>query len=122
MAAKEVQIATLDNSSGSITPQKLFTNFYDKDFLFLLNEDVKRNGKTYQVVELTPIDKTKPFFKIVLEVDKATKVIMSTRVFEKNGNRYLYAISDIATSTAIPDDSFVFSAKKYPGVEVIDLR
>jgi outer membrane lipoprotein-sorting protein len=88
----------------------------------LLNEDVKRNGKTYQVVELTPIDKTKPFFKIVLEVDKATKVIMSTRVFEKNGNRYLYAISDIATSTAIPDDSFVFSAKKYPGVEVIDLR
>jgi outer membrane lipoprotein-sorting protein len=55
-------------------------------------------------------------------VDKATKVIMSTRVFEKNGNRYLYAISDIATSTAIPDDSFVFNAKKYPGVEVIDLR
>jgi outer membrane lipoprotein-sorting protein len=122
MAAKEVQVATLDNSSGSITPQKLFTNFYDKDFLFLLNEDVKRNGKTYQVVELTPIDKTKPFFKVVLEVDKATKVIMSTRVFEKNGNRYLYAINNIATSTAIPDDSFVFNAKKYPGVEVIDLR
>jgi outer membrane lipoprotein-sorting protein len=122
MAAKEVQVATLDNSSGSITPQKLFTNFYDKDFLFLLNEDVKRNGKTYQVVELTPIDKTKPFFKVVVEVDKVTKVIMSTRVFEKNGNRYLYAINSIITATAIPDDSFVFSAKKYPGVEVIDLR
>jgi outer membrane lipoprotein-sorting protein len=122
MGAKEVQIANLDNSSGSITPQKLFTNFYDKDFLFLLNDDVKRNGKTYQVVELIPIDKTKPFFKVYLEVDKATKVIMSTRVFEKNGNRYLYAISDIATSTTIPDDSFVFNAKKYPGVEVIDLR
>ncbi len=122
MAAKEVQVATLDNSSGSITPQKLFTNFYDKDFLFLLNEDVKRNGKTYQVVELTPIDKTKPFFKVILEVDKATKVIMSTRVFEKNGNRYLYAINTIATTSVIADDSFVFNPKKYPGVEVIDLR
>lgn len=122
MAAKEVQVATLDNSSGSITPQKLFTNFYDKDFLFLLNEDVKRNGKTYQVVELTPIDKTKPFFKVILEVDKATKVIMSTRVFEKNGNRYLYAINNMATSTVITDDNFVFNPKKYPGVEVIDLR
>ena len=122
MAAKEVQVATLDNSSGSITPQKLFTNFYDKDFLFLLNEDVKRNGKTFQVVELTPLDKTKPFFKVVLEVDKATKVIMSTRVFEKNGNLYLYAINNMATSSAIPDDSFVFNTKKYPGVEVIDLR
>ncbi|MFM7223576.1 MAG: LolA family protein, partial [Bacteroidota bacterium] len=112
----------LDNSSGSITPQKLFTNFYDKDFLFVLNPEVKRAGKTYQVVELTPIDKTKPFFKVILEVDKSTKVIMSTRVFEKNGNRYLYAINTISTSSVIPDDSFVFNSKKYPGVEVIDLR
>lgn len=122
MAAKEVQVADLDNSSGSITPQKLFTNFYDKDFLFLLNDDIKRNGKTYQVIELTPIDKTKPFFKVLLEVDKATKIIMATRVFEKNGNRYLYAINNIVTTTVIPDDSFVFNPKKFPGVEVIDLR
>lgn len=121
-AAKEVQISTLDNSSGSITPQKLFTNFYDKDFLFVLNPDVKKEGKTYQVIELTPIDKTKPFFKVLIEVDKASKVIASTRVFEKNGNRYLYAISNMSTSAVLPDDSFLFSAKKYPGVEVIDLR
>jgi outer membrane lipoprotein-sorting protein len=122
VAAKEVQVSALDNSSGSITPQKLFTNFYDKDFLFMLNPDVTRAGKTYQVVELTPVDKTKPFFKVVIEVDKASKVIMSTRVFEKNGNRYLYAISSMATTAVIPDDSFAFNLKKYPGVEVIDLR
>ena len=122
VAAKEVQVSALDNSSGSITPQKLFTNFYDKDFLFMLNPDVTRAGKTYQVVELTPVDKTKPFFKVIIEVDKASKVIMSTRVFEKNGNRYLYAISSMATTAVIPDDSFAFNLKKYPGVEVIDLR
>jgi len=122
MAANEVQVSTLDNSSGSITPQKLFTNFYDKDFLFMLNPDVTKAGKTYQVVELTPVDKTKPFFKVVIEVDKASKVIMSTRVFEKNGNRYLYAINSMATTATIPDDSFAFNLKKYPGVEVIDLR
>ncbi len=122
VAAKEVQVSALDNSSGSITPQKLFTNFYDKDFLFMLNPDVTRAGKTYQVVELTPVDKTKPFFKVVIEVDKASKVIMSTRVFEKNGNRYLYAINSMATTAVIPDDSFAFNLKKYPGVEVIDLR
>ncbi len=122
MAANEVQVSALDNSSGSITPQKLFTNFYDKDFLFMLNPDVTKAGKTYQVVELTPVDKTKPFFKVVIEVDKASKVIMSTRVFEKNGNRYLYAINSMATTAAIPDDNFAFNLKKYPGVEVIDLR
>ena len=121
-SAKEVQLSTLDNSSGSITPQKLFTNFYDKDFLFVLTPEVKHDGKTFQVVELTPIDKSKPFFKVVLEVDKASKVIMSTRVFEKSGNRYLYSISAMTTNAPIADDAFVFSAKKYPGVEVIDLR
>jgi hypothetical protein len=47
---------------------------------------------------------------------------MSTRVFEKSGNRYLYAINAMATSAVIADDSFAFSPKKYPGVEVIDLR
>jgi outer membrane lipoprotein carrier protein len=122
VAAKEVQVTTLDNSSGSITPQKLFTNFYDKDFLFVLGTDIKRDGKTFQVVELTPIDKTKPFFKVVLEIDKANKVLMATRVFEKNGTRYLYAINSMATAAVIADDSFAFTAKKYPGVEVIDLR
>ncbi|MFN5423383.1 MAG: LolA family protein [bacterium] len=120
--ANEVQITTLDNSSGSITPQKLFTNFYDKDFLFMLNPDVKRAGKTFQVIELTPIDKTKPFFKVLVEVDKASKIITSTQVFEKSGNRYLYAINSMSTNSSITDDNFTFNAKKYPGVEVIDLR
>lgn len=122
VGANEVQVTTLDNSSGSITPQKLFTNFYDKDFLFMLNPEIKRAGKTYQVIELTPIDKTKPFFKVLVEVEKATKIIMSTQVFEKNGNRYLYAINSMSTTALLPDESFVFNLKKYPGVEVIDLR
>jgi outer membrane lipoprotein carrier protein len=121
-AANEVQITTLDNSSGSITPQKLFTNFYDKDFLYMLSEEKKVGAKTVQVVELTPVDKSKPFFKVLVEVDKAAKTLMSTKVFEKNGNRYTYAVSGMNTSGDIPDNVFLFDAKKFPGVEVIDLR
>jgi chaperone LolA len=121
-AAKEVQVTALDNSAGSITPQKLFTNFYDKDFLYVQNEDVKRNGKTYQVIELTPIDKSKPFFKVVIEVDKASSNLASTKVFEKNGNRYTYSVNGMTTNQTMGDELFVFDPKKYPGVEVIDLR
>ena len=121
-SANEVQVSTLDNSSGSITPQKLFTNFYDKDFLYIMNDEVKAGAKTFQVVELTPIDKTKPFFKVVVEVDKSAKSIPSTKVFEKNGNRYTYAISSMITNGDMPDANFSFDAKKFPGVEVIDLR
>lgn len=121
-AANEVQITTLDNSSGSITPQKLFTNFYDKDFLYMLSEEKKVGSKTVQVVELTPVDKSKPFFKVLVEVDKVAKTLMSTKVFEKNGNRYIYSVSAMNTTGDIADNVFLFDAKKFPGVEVIDLR
>jgi outer membrane lipoprotein-sorting protein len=35
--ANEVTISKLDPSSTSLTPQKLFTNFYDKYFRYILN-------------------------------------------------------------------------------------
>lgn len=120
--ANEVQISLLDKSSGSITPQKLFTDFYDKDFLYKLNEEKRVGAKTIQSIELTPVDKTKPFFKVILEIDKAAKNIMSTRVYEKSGNRYVYAVGTLKTGTEIPDATFVFDPKKFPGVEIIDLR
>jgi outer membrane lipoprotein carrier protein len=121
-AGNEVSISNVDNSSGAITPQKLFTNFYDKDFLYKLNAEEKIDGKACQVVELTPVDKSKPFFKLLIGIDKKTNIIVNTRVFEKNGNRYTYGINGIQTNTAMPDDSFTFDAKKYPKVEVVDLR
>lgn len=120
--ANEVQISNLDKGSGSITPQKLFTDFYDKDFLYKLNEEKKVGSKTIQYIELTPIDKSRPFFKVIVEVDKAAKNIMATSVFEKSGNRFAYSVGTMKTGSDIPDATFLFDPKKYPGVEVIDLR
>lgn len=119
-SSNEVTINKFDPSANSITPQKLFTNFYDKDFLYKLNGDVKEGGKMMQEIELTPVDKTKPFFKVLLYIDKST--IYTTKVFEKNGNRYTYSISNMKTNTVIADNLFVFDEKKHPGVEVVDLR
>ncbi len=119
-SSNEVTINKIDPSANSITPQKLFTNFYDKDFLYKLNGVVKSGGKDLQEIELTPIDKTKAFHKVLLYVSNST--IFSTKVFEKTGNRYIYNVNDMKTGVSITDQSFVFDAKKYPGVEVVDLR
>ncbi len=119
-ASKEVTINKIDPSANSITPQKLFTNFYDKDFLYKLNGNVNMNGKQMQEVELTPIDKTKAFHKVLLYIDKS--FISTTKIFEKTGNRYTYSTSGMNTNGNIPDATFVFDAKQYPGVEVVDLR
>jgi outer membrane lipoprotein carrier protein len=117
-SANEVTINKLEANNNTITPQKLFTNFYDKDFLYKLNGEAKGT----QEIELTPIDKSKPFFKVLVGINKAAQSISSTKVFEKTGNKYTYVINNMNTSGTITDAQFVFDAKKYAGVEVVDLR
>lgn len=120
--ANEVTISKLDASSGMITPQKLFTNFYDKDFLYILNGEKKVGAKTIQEIEMTPVDKSKPFHKVYVQVDKTAKSIYSTKVLENAGNRYSYTIASMSTNIPIADTQFLFDKTKYPGVEEVDLR
>ncbi len=121
-AANEVTVNTLDASGNGITPQKLFTNFYDNDFLYKMNGDKKVGAKTLQEIEMTPTDKSKPFHKVYVLVDKAAKTIYSTRVLENTGSRYVYTISTMNTTTPVADNQFVFDKTKYQGVEVVDLQ
>ena len=53
---------------------------------------------------------------------KEIKNIISTKVFEKNGNRYSYSITSLVPNSNLEDNLFIFDASKYPGVEVIDLQ
>ena len=121
-SSNEVTITKLDVSSNMLTPQKLFTNFYDKDFLYKLNGEKKIGSKVMQEIEMTPNDKTKPFHKVYLTIDKNAKTIYSTRVLEKAGNRYSYTVNVLNGSANIPDSKFVFNKKDFPGVEEVDLR
>ncbi len=122
-SSKELTVTKVDPSANTLTPQKIFADdSYDKEYLYKLNDDKVVAGKTLQEVELTPLDKTKTFFKVIIDVDKATKTIVSTKIFEKTGERYTYSVSNMNTTTPIADDIFVFDQKKYPGTDVVDLR
>ncbi|MEO5500123.1 MAG: outer membrane lipoprotein carrier protein LolA [Ginsengibacter sp.] len=121
-SANEVQITKFDGAANTLTPQKMFTNFYDKDFLYKLNGESKQAGKMIQEIELTPVDKTKTFFKVIVGIDKNSRNIVSTKVYEKNGNKYTYTITSMKTNTTLPSSMFVFDSKKYPKMEIVDLR
>jgi outer membrane lipoprotein-sorting protein len=121
-AANEVTINTVDPSGTGITPQKLFTSFYDKDFLYKYNGEKKQGGLVLQEIEMTPVDKTKAFHKVYLTVNKKTHNVVSTRVLEKNGNKYTYSVNSLDGKSPIPEDLFVFNKSKHPGVEEVDLR
>ena len=121
-SANEVTVNNLDAASGTITPQKLFTDFYDKDFLYKLNGDKKIGSKTVQEIEMTPTDKSKPFFKVYVNIDKNSQTLYSTKVMEKAGGRYTYTVSSLVPNASVTDAQFLFDKSKYPGVEVVDLR
>ncbi|TMI63541.1 MAG: outer membrane lipoprotein carrier protein LolA [Bacteroidetes bacterium] len=121
-AANEVTISSLDASGSTLSPQKLFTNFYDKDFTYFLKGEKKEGGKTLQEIEMTPTDKSKAFSKVNVMVDKTAKTIYSTKVTEKAGSKYSYTVTTMKSNATIADSQFVFDKKKYPGVEEVDLR
>lgn len=118
----EVTINNVDQSNTSMTPAKIFTNFYDKDFLYRLTGESNEKGKVLQNIELTPTDKSKTFFKVLVDIDKKNSTLARMRVFEKTGNKYTYEITSFTPNGAVGDDMFTFDAKKHPGVEVVDLR
>jgi outer membrane lipoprotein carrier protein len=120
-SANEVTVNGVDGGSA-MTPQKLFSNFYDKDFYYKLNGEKKLGGKAVQEIEMTPADKTRPFHKVYVYVDKTTNTISSAKFLEKTGNRYSYTINSLKANAAISDADFAFDKKRYPGVEVVDLR
>ncbi|RYD57414.1 MAG: outer membrane lipoprotein carrier protein LolA [Sphingobacteriales bacterium] len=120
--ANEVQVATFNPNDQGISPAKFFTNFYDKEYSYKYAGTRKVNNKNCDIIELTPIAKNKPFTKVELAVDKATSTIAGGNIWEKSGNKYQYDISAFTPNAAVTDAQFTFDAKKYPGVEVVDLR
>jgi outer membrane lipoprotein-sorting protein len=121
-SANEVTVNGIDAGGTAMTPQKLFTNFYDKDFYYKLNGEKKIGNKKVQEIEMTPIDKTRPFHKVYIYVDKGSNTIYSAKFLEKSGNRYSYTISSLKPNSTASEADFAFDKKRYPGVEVVDLR
>ncbi|MFZ4102971.1 MAG: LolA family protein [Sphingobacterium thalpophilum] len=120
-ADKEVQVSEVDNSADALNPAKLFT-IYEKGFKSLYTNDTKVNGKMVHNIDLSPTDTKRSFFKVKLQIDKLSKQIVNAIIFDKNGNRYTYSIKTFTPNIKVPESTFAFDAKLYPGVELVDLR
>lgn len=118
---KEVQVSNVDPSGEALNPAKIFT-IYEKGFKYIYTGEQKVGAKTYQMIDLSPTDAKKNIFKVRLSVDKVAKQIANIVIFEKNGNTYTYNVKTFSPNVKVPEATFAFDAKKYPGVEVVDLR
>lgn len=118
----EVQINNYNPNEQTISPTKLITNFYDKEYKYKYIGTKKAGGKNCDAIELTPINTSKQFSKVEILVDKASGTIAGGSITEKNGNNYTYTISNFVGNAPVEDKLFYFDPKAYKGIEVVDLR
>jgi outer membrane lipoprotein carrier protein len=119
--AKEVNIDNVDPNSDDLNPSK-FYEIYKKGYKYLYLEDKTEGGVLCEIVDLVPEKKDAQYFKVRMNIVKKDKSIQSWTMFDKGGNKYKYTITKFAPSPGVTDNLFTFDVKKYPGVEVIDLR
>ena len=117
----EVQVNDANVSDDALNPAHIFT-IYEKGFKYLYTGETKVNGITCQVIDMTPTDEKKTFFKVRLMIDKLKKQVYSALIFDKNGNKYTYTLQSFSSAANVPDATFAFDVKAHPGVEVVDLR
>lgn len=119
--SNEVQVKEPSSNTEGISPTNIFT-MYDKGFEYKMGDKEKVNGKELQIIELSPSDKKKRFFKIKLYIDPAQKSIYQSVIFNKDGMRNTYTIDKFQANAPIADTEFTFNKDLHKGVEIIDLR
>jgi outer membrane lipoprotein-sorting protein len=115
--SNEVQINTLENKDDALTPSKLLTS-YNSNYK---SKIIKSSDPTTESVELIP-NTSKNFTKAILGIDKSKKQVKSFTLFDNSGNTFTYKITSFVTDTPFTESDFTFEAKKFPGVEIIDMR
>jgi outer membrane lipoprotein-sorting protein len=120
--AKECNIAGVEeDNEGSLNPANIFT-IYEKGFNYTYIGEESLAGKTVQVLDLFPVDKSKEFVKVRLFVDKAKSQIAKAQTFNKDGNTYILVLKNMKTNIDLKDDYFKFDKAKFPGVTMNDMR
>ena len=119
--AKEVNIDNYYPNSDDINPSKIF-QMYKKGFKYLYIQDKTENGVACEEIDLVPEKKDAQYFKIKMYISKKDKTLQSFTMYDKSGNQFKYTLTKFNPNVNIADSFFTFDPKKYPGVEVIDLR
>ncbi len=115
--SNSISKSSVAESDQTLSPQKLLSGNYDKDFNFkLLSQD---GGKA--TIELSPIDKRKNFQKVTLVLDKAKSALSSASILDKSNNITDVKVVTINYGASLEDKLFLFNRAKYPkNVEIFD--
>jgi outer membrane lipoprotein-sorting protein len=115
--ANTISKSNLKEADQTLSPQKLLSGNYDKDFNFkLLSQNASK-----ATIELSPIDKRKSFQKVTLVVDKLKSALSSATILDKSNNITDVKVVSINYAASLDDSNFKFNKAKYgKNVEIVD--
>ncbi|MCU0321813.1 MAG: outer membrane lipoprotein carrier protein LolA [Chitinophagaceae bacterium] len=115
--SKTITVGPAEDANKSLTPQKILSGSYDKEFNYKL---ISSKGAFHEI-ELKPVDTRKNFQKVTVFVDKTKNIISKAKVLDKSNNTMEFSFTNLNTSSSIADNVFVFNKNKYPkDVEILD--
>jgi outer membrane lipoprotein carrier protein len=117
----ECNVSEYVPDENEISPTKIH-EMYKKGYKYTFLEEKKEAEKVFDVIDLIPEDKNKSFFKVRIMINKKDKSVKSWKIFDRNGNRYLYSINKFTPNSPVEDKQFKFDKSKYPKVQIVDLR
>lgn len=117
---KEVQVNFYTDDNDVFSPARIFTVYQD-GFNYQVKEKKNINGKNITVIEMVPV-KSASYFKMDVTIDASSDQILESKIYERNGTRYIYKLAKQTFNVATSTDTFSFDPRKNPGVKVTDLR
>ncbi|HCW05768.1 MAG TPA: cell envelope biogenesis protein LolA [Cytophagales bacterium] len=117
----EVNIDNFDPKSDDLNPSKIF-EMYKKGFKYLWLGDKTESGTACDEIDLVPEKKNAQYFKIKMLISKKDKSVLSWTMFDRSGNRFKYTITKFTSNVKVDDSFFSFDVKKYPNININELR
>ncbi len=114
---KTITKSAVEESAQTLSPQKLLTGSYEKDFTYKL---ISSKGRFHEI-EMMPLDNRKNFKKVTLFFKKSNSELAKASILDKSNNITELSVNKINLKANIADALFVFNKANYPkDVEILD--
>lgn len=114
---KSIYESDASNDDETMNPKKLMT-IWETGFKSDWDKQSKTNGKTVDVINLTPVNKKTEYKLITVYISKSNqleKAVMTT----KDGTIMSYSVTKFTENPQVEDSYFTLDRKKYPGYTLI---
>lgn len=118
----EAELRNIEDMDEAMNPALVF-DMYKKGFKYKLRGEETIAGKKFHVIDLYPEKANdKPYSRAQLMVNKTTNELYSFSTYFKDGKQFTLTLKEFKSKIAVNEQDFVFDPKKYPNVEITDLR